>query len=75
MYFIQQSYREAPLKRGTFFKMEVYEKPWILRVRVRVKARIGKTVIWEFKRVCKINCPKKGRIGFRGLMSGMMNLC
>ena len=41
-------YREAPPKRGTFFRLEVYERVQILLV--EVYERVGESVIWVCKR-------------------------
>ena len=36
-------YGEAPLKRGIYFRLQVYERVWILLV--EVYERVGKSVI------------------------------
>ena len=44
-------YREAPLERGTFFRLQVYERVGILLV--KLYKRIGKSVILVCKRAQK----------------------
>ena len=41
-------YREAPPKRGTFFRLQVYERVGILLV--EVYERLGESVIWVCER-------------------------
>ena len=40
-------YGEAPLKRGIYFRLQVYERVAILLV--EVYERVGKSVIWVFE--------------------------
>ena len=41
-------YREAPPERGTFFRLQVYERVQILLV--EVYERVGESVIWVCER-------------------------
>ena len=44
-------YGEAPLERGIFFRLQVYERVGILLV--EVYKRVGKSVIWVCERAQK----------------------
>ena len=44
-------YGEAPPERGTFFRLQVYERVGILLI--EVYERVGKSVVWACKRAEK----------------------
>ena len=44
-------YGEAPLKRGIYFRFQVYDGVWILLV--EVYERVGKSVIWVCEKAQK----------------------
>ena len=44
-------YREAPPERGTFFRLQVYERAGISLV--KIYGKVGKSVIWVRERVQK----------------------
>ena len=46
-------YGEAPPERGTFFRLQVYERLRVGISLVEVYKRVGKPVIWVFKRAQK----------------------
>ena len=46
-------YGEAPLDRGTFFRLQVYERVGILLI--AVYERIGKSVNWVLERAQRAN--------------------
>ena len=51
--FYDGLYGEAPPERGTFFRLQVYERVGILLV--EVYKRVGKSVIWVCERAQRAN--------------------
>ena len=58
-YSLSWPIRGAPPERGTFFRLQLYERVGILLV--EVYERVGKSVIWFCERVSCAAGAKKGR--------------
>ena len=63
-YSLSWPIRGAPPERGTFFRLQLYERVGILLV--EVYERVGKSVIWICERVACAAGAKKGRGRGRG---------